>query len=109
MRRFGPRCGGRICFTRTTILRALTLGLIVAAIQAPAAAQTSPTPDIVVTGNKEADGKAAQAYVSSIAVRSESQLARFHQPVCPLVIGMPKPYSTTVEKRVATDAGVEHG
>ena len=86
------------------ILRALTFGLIVAALQAPAAAQTSPMPDIVVTGNKEADRKAAEAYVSSIAVRSESQLARFHQPVCPLVIGMPKPYSTMVEKRVAADA-----
>jgi len=86
------------------ILRAPAFGLIVAVMQVPAAAQTSPTPDIVVTGNKEADRKAAEAYVSSIAVRSESQLARFHQPVCPLVIGMPKPYSTMVEKRVAADA-----
>jgi hypothetical protein len=86
------------------ILRALISGMIATAVLGPAAAQTSPTPDIVVTGNKEADRRAAEVYVSSIAVRSESQLARFHQPVCPLVIGMPKPYSTMVEKRIAADA-----
>lgn len=86
-------------------MRSLTMVLIAAAMLAPAKAQTVPAPDdIVVTGNKEADRKAAEAYVSSIAVRSESQLARFHQPVCPLVIGMPKPYSTMIEKRVAADA-----
>jgi len=86
------------------ILRAFTLGLVVAAMPVPAVAQTSPTPDIVVTGNREEDRKASEAYVSSIAVRSETQLARFHQPVCPLVLGMPKPYSAMVEKRVAADA-----
>jgi hypothetical protein len=86
------------------ILRALISGMIATAVLGPAAAQTSPAPDIIVTGNKEADRRAAEVYVSSIAVRSESQLARFHQPVCPLVIGMPKPYSTMVEKRIAADA-----
>jgi hypothetical protein len=86
------------------ILRALISGMIATAVLGPAAAQTSPAPDIIVTGNKEADRRAAEVYVSSIAVRSESQLARFHQPVCPLVIGMPKPYSTMVEKRTAADA-----
>jgi hypothetical protein len=87
------------------ILRSLNMVLIAAAMLAPAKAQTVPAPDdIVVTGNKEADRKAAEAYVASIAVRSESQLARFHQPVCPLVIGMPKPYSTMIEKRIAEDA-----
>jgi hypothetical protein len=85
-------------------LRSLAIAPIAAAALVSAEAQTTPTPDIVVTGNKESDRKAAEAYVSSIAVRSESQLARFHQPVCPLVIGMPKPYSTMVEKRVAADA-----
>ena len=86
-------------------VRALLIGLIALTAPLPAYAQTVPDPDdIVVTGNKDSDRKAAETYVSSIAVRSESQLARFHQPVCPLVIGIPRPYSTIIEKRIAEDA-----
>lgn len=87
------------------IARSLLFAVVAALGLAAARAQTVPGPDdIVVTGSKEGHRKAAEAYVASIAVRSETQLARFHQPVCPLVIGIPRPYSTMVEKRIAEDA-----
>jgi hypothetical protein len=87
------------------IARSLLFAAVAVLGMAAARAQTVPGPDdIVVTGSKEADRKAAEAYVASIAVRSETQLARFHQPVCPLVIGIPRPYSTMIEKRIAEDA-----
>lgn len=87
------------------IVRAFLIALIALATAVPACAQSVPNADdIVVTGNKEADRKAAETYVASIAIRSETQLARFHQPVCPVVIGIPRPYSTIIEKRIAEDA-----
>ena len=87
------------------MIRPLLLALAITAPLLPARAQTARDPgDIVVTGNKQADRNAAEAYVASIAVRSETQLARFHQPVCALVLGIPRPYSTIIEKRIAEDA-----
>lgn len=89
----------------------ILLAALSAAIPGTALAQTAAPPqdDIVIRGRREQDRKVVEKYVSAISVRSEDQLARFHQPVCPLVIGLPRPYSTIVEQRilaVAAAAGV---
>ncbi len=92
-----------------TVLRLVAAGLIMMA--AAAAAQTLPSAkDIIVNGRRPIDPKAAESYVASIAVRSDTQLARFHQPLCTAVIGIAKPYSTIIQKRIEVDAiaaGVE--
>jgi len=80
-------------------------GAGLALLASVASAQNLPSADdITVTGRKDADRKAAQAYVGAIAVRSDTQLARFHQPVCTLVVGIPVPHSTTIAKRISDDA-----
>lgn len=83
----------------------ILLGAGLALLPPALSAQTLPSADdITITGRKDADRKAAQAYVSAIAVRSDTQLARFHQPVCTLVVGIPVPHSTTIARRIAADA-----
>ncbi|MES2095759.1 MAG: hypothetical protein V4459_03295 [Pseudomonadota bacterium] len=86
-------------------MRRLVLAGALALAPVAAQAQTAPDQtDIIVTGRPEADRKAAEKFVWAISVRSDNQLARFHQPVCPVVIGMPKPYSTTIEDRIRATA-----
>jgi len=81
-------------------VRALLVALA-AVIPGAALAQAAvPQADIVVRDRREQDRKRVETYVAAILVRSESQLARFHQPICPVVIGLPRPYSTIVEKRI---------
>ena len=60
------------------------------ALQSSSTVATPPAEngDIVVTGRKEADRATVQQYVNSITQRSGQQVARFHDPVCPVVIGM---------------------
>ena len=82
----------------------LLLALLLAS-PAVATAQTAPPQeDIVIRATREADCKAAQTYVANISVRSDGQLARFHQPVCPNVIGLNPRYAAIVEKRIVADA-----
>ena len=86
------------------------LTTLAAALPAIAGAQTAPQDDIVVRARTEAERKSIQTYVANISVRSESQLPRFHDPVCPLAIGFDRQYAAIVEKRiraVATAAGVD--
>jgi hypothetical protein len=96
--------------------RVLLAGLMAFAPVA-GSAQTAPPPpsaatadDIVVRARTEAERKAIQSYVANISVRSESQLPRFHDPVCPLAIGFDRQFAAIVEKRirdVARAAGVD--
>ncbi|MDB5679155.1 hypothetical protein [Sphingomonas bacterium] len=60
--------------------------------------------DIVIHDRSLPDRKAAQTYVANISVRSDGQLARFHQPVCPSVIGLSRDYAAIVESRIRDDA-----
>lgn len=86
------------------IQRLLVAGLL-ALVPDAAFAQTAPRQDdIVIRDRREADRKAVETYVANISVRSDGQLARFHQPVCPLLIGLPRPYSTMIEQRIVADA-----
>ena len=53
---------------------------------------------------RTSDRKAVETYVANISVRSDGQLARFHQPVCPVVIGLPPDHAAIVERRILADA-----
>jgi len=93
------------------MLKRFLVTAFLAVLPATSPAQVaSPAPDdIVVRARNETERKAIQTYVANISVRSESQLPRFHDPVCPVVIGFDQPYAAIVEKRiraVAADAGV---
>ncbi|WP_329630820.1 hypothetical protein [Sphingomonas sp.] len=78
----------------------LAIGPGMALAQAAAGRQD----EIVIRGRSLPDRKAAQTYVANISVRSDGQLARFHQPVCPSVIGLPRDYTAIVESRIREDA-----
>lgn len=60
--------------------------------------------EIVIRDRSLPDRKAAQTYVANISVRSDRQLARFHQPVCPSVIGLSRDYAAIIESRIREDA-----
>ena len=112
MKKHGSRRVVRTCYTKGLIVKRFLLTIV--AVIAPTAAlaqsaSTNASDDIVVRARTEAERKAIQTYVADISVRSESQLPRFHDPVCPIVIGFDRPYATIVEKRVravAVAAGV---
>jgi hypothetical protein len=67
--------------------------------------------DVVITAQKEVPPAQARHFVRSIASTGvDGQLARFAEPVCPLVMGLPDKYNLDVAQRiraVATAAGVE--
>jgi hypothetical protein len=60
--------------------------------------------DIIVDGRQTVARAQARAFVEQISVRTDTQLARFHQPVCPLVSGLPEPYAEMIASRVRDDA-----
>lgn len=112
----GSKRAVRICCIEEVMnLRTLAIALMacgaVAAAQSASSAQSTPSArDIVINGRKQSDIKAAEKYVSAIAVRTDAQLARFHQPLCAVVIGIARPYSGIIQKRINVDAlaaGVE--
>lgn len=85
----------------------MRISIALAATLMPIAAMAHTTPngsDIVVTGRNPIERDEARAFVRQISVRADNQLARFHKPVCPLVIGMPAPYSTIIQDRIRETA-----
>ena len=80
--------------------------LVLAMVSGAAVAQDHKgAGDIVVTGQKLPEKKAAEQFVGAITVTSNTQIARFHQPVCPVVIGLPADYAATIASRIRADAG----
>ncbi|MDV3456769.1 hypothetical protein RZN05_07215 [Sphingomonas sp. HF-S4] len=76
------------------------------------AAQETPGDDITVTGQREVPRAEASRFVRDVATTVDGQFARFHEPVCPMVIGIPENYAEVVTARVravARDAGVPLG
>lgn len=96
-------------------LRRVLIGLALAAgglAPAAHAQKTQDETDIVVTGQKGVPPKQARQFVRQVMTSVEGQLARFADPVCPAVIGLPQPYAGTVERRIraaAEQAGIETG
>jgi hypothetical protein len=76
----------------------LTLLLTVAA--AASLQPTSPEDTIVVNGRKALNNEQALRAVNAISSSSELQMARYHEPVCPLVTGMSKEAGSLVESQI---------
>ncbi|MEP9360674.1 hypothetical protein [Sphingomonas sp. KR3-1] len=55
---------------------------------------------IVVTGQAQKPIKKAQRYIHQVLDVADGQLARFIDPVCPLVVGMPERFKTPIEDRI---------
>lgn len=79
------------------------------AMAGSAAAQETRNDDITVTGQREVPRAEANKFVREVMTTVDGQFARFHAPVCPMVIGVPDQYGDVVATRfrtVARDAGV---
>ncbi|MBB4838976.1 MULTISPECIES: hypothetical protein [Sphingomonas] len=93
--------------------------LALALLAGPALAQDKPAQqkpkddsDIVVVGAKGVPPKAAKRFVRQISSSVEGQLARFAEPVCPIVAGLGPDAAKAIEARlraVALDAGATVG
>lgn len=77
----------------------------------PAAAQdVQRDPDITVTGRREIKRSEANRFVRQVMTTVDGQFARFADPVCPVVIGVPEAFGDIVAARfrdVARDAGIK--
>jgi hypothetical protein len=96
-------------------LRTALIGLAFAAslcVPAAHAQRTQDESNIVVQGQKAVPPKQARQFVRQVMTSVEGQLARFADPVCPAVLGLPQPYATVLERRIradAAEAGIETG
>ena len=73
-----------------------------AALAANVATQAPEPAPIIVEGQKRPSHKEALRTVTDMTMIVESQIARFHDPVCPLVVGMARPAAAMVENRIRT-------
>lgn len=74
-------------------------------LAAPAAAddQKKPSPDqpdVVVEAQRDLPRKAVDTYVGQITQYAELQIPRFHEPICPVVVGMPEQYGAYIVRRI---------
>lgn len=79
---------------------------------APAAAPTSdakapakpdkpvPNADVVVEARRVVDRKAIQRFVSEITAPKVGQIARYHEPLCPTVVGIANEYGNLIRRRI---------
>jgi hypothetical protein len=66
--------------------------------------QSAAPNEIVVTGRKPLDRAEAQKAVNAVTTSHESQIARFQDPVCPLVVGLPMDARQVVEREIRSVA-----
>jgi hypothetical protein len=55
---------------------------------------------IAIHAQPAGGGASVRSFVEQVTVETEGQLARFHEPVCPLSRGLPGEYGAVVEERV---------
>lgn len=67
-------------------------------------AQEASDPAIVVLGRKQPAVKQAERFVRRLIAMDTGQLARFLDPVCPLVLGVPRTKASAIEDRIRRDA-----
>lgn len=88
-------------------MRIAGIGLALALIGFAQAAHAQKLPDdsnIVVEGQKGVPPRQARQFVRQVMTSVEGQLARFADPICPAVLGLPQPYAGIVERRIRLDA-----
>lgn len=87
--------------------RLVSLCLLSLAAAPIAHAQEAPAQDggIVVNGQAQKPIKRAQRYIRQVLDTDDGQLARFVDPVCPLVIGLPDRFKASIEDRIRIVAG----
>lgn len=103
---FGSPSTGKIAY-RGVMKRMFVL---LALIGAPVTAQQSK-PEIIVEGHAVSPADARQ-YVTQITDTREGQIARFHRPVCPIVVGLPDETNAKILARIrktAQSLGAELG
>jgi hypothetical protein len=91
------RVKGEFAMLNALIAASLAVGL-----------QAADPDEIVVTGRKALERAEAQKAVNAVTVSHDSQIARFVDPVCPLVVGLPMSARQVVEaeiRSVATQVG----
>jgi hypothetical protein len=67
-------------------------------------ANAPPVPEIVVSGARTPEREVAETYVAQVAGQIGGQIARFHDPVCPAVVGLPPRHARFVEGRIRAAA-----
>lgn len=92
-------------------MRILLAALVLAAVSAPAVAQTVPPPAaeddnvITVTGNRDVK-ETVEEFVAALAPgRTARPLHRFEREVCPLVLGLPQHQADAIATRIRRLAG----
>lgn len=78
----------------------MTLALLLAALALQSTAPPPQRSDVTVTGRKAAKPATVRAFVTEITRPSDQQLARFHRPVCPVVLGMAEAPALMIENRI---------
>lgn len=91
-------------------------GLLLAAVSLLSAqsalAQAAQDQDVLVRGQREIPPQVARRYVQQITSTVDGQVTRFHEPVCPVVIGFPDEYGQAIATRIreaAAQAGAPVG
>ncbi|WP_171015303.1 hypothetical protein [Sphingomonas sp. 1F27F7B] len=94
---------------KTVMSLALALGALSSgAAQAQERPADGHDSSIVVEGSKQGPRKESRTFVRRIVTTTKDQLARFNDPVCPVVVGLPPAYAKAVIKRfraVSVEAG----
>ncbi len=83
--------------------RSVALALASAAVQAQPPETAAPD-EIVVTGQRDRE-EAIHAFIETVTVEANGQMATFRVPVCPMSFGLPAEYNTVVADRIREVAG----
>lgn len=84
------------------------LPLLIAALaltpSAVSAGAAPGNPDVIVTGRVNASPAQAQHFVAKATIAGQGQLARFHTPVCPVVLGVSAEAARAIASRLRETA-----
>lgn len=71
---------------------------------APQPEKIAPSPEVIVEARRAIDRKAVQRFVSEITAPKVGQIARFHEPLCPKVVGIASDYGDLIRRRIVETA-----